>query len=205
MKKHTVLTLGLVTLLAYATQAGQEELAASITQAREEAAVTSMQLNTTLTALNGLVSQTKGDLSLAYQAFKTEIPKTQSAASATSARVEMMTKERGKYFVSWQNAVNGISNGSLQKKAQKRLNAAAKSYDKVEASLGVAGEKFRPFLSDLADVEKALSHDVTASGVKAMKGVVRSANWNYKSVSNAINKAQQEMQRMEKALSSQAT
>ena len=204
MKKNIALTLGLVSLLAYAAQASQEELAASIKQARNEAATVSTQLNATLTALNTLVGQKQGDLAPAYQAFRTEIPKTQTAATTTLARVETMSKTRGKYFVDWQNTVDSINNKSLQKKAQKRLNSASKSYDKVEAALSVAAEKFRPFLSDLADVEKALSQDVTPRGVKNMKGVVRSANWNYKSVANAINGAMEEMAKMEKALSSQA-
>ena len=115
-----------------------------------------------------------------------------------------MSKEKGKYFAGWQTTVDSINNKSLQKKAQKRLKAASESYDKVEAALTSAAEKFRPFLSDLSDVEKALSHDVTVRGVKNMKSVVRSANWNYKGVSGAINGAMKEMEKMEKALSSEA-
>jgi len=204
MKNHIALTLGLATLVTYATQAGQEELAASIKQAREEATMTSMQLTATLAALNTLVGQTKGDLGPAYRAFQAEVPKTQNAATATSARVETMTKQRARYFTDWQNTIDSISNKSLQKKAQKRLTAASQSYDNVEAALVTAREKFQPFLSDLTDIEKALSHDVTARGVKSMKGVVRSANWNHKFVANAINAALKEMGKMEKALSSQA-
>ena len=204
MKKHIAVTLGLVTLLACATQAGQQELAARMKQAREEAAATSAQLNTTLQALNTLVCQTEGDLRPAYQAFKAEIPRTQAAATATSVRVETMTREKERYFGDWQNAINGISNMSLHKKAQKRLNAASQSYDKVKANLITAGEKFRPFLSDLADVEKSLSQDVTAAGVKSVKGVTKRANWDYQFVSKSINKALKEMEKMEKALSSQA-
>jgi hypothetical protein len=39
--------------------------------------------------------------------------------------------------------------------------------------------------------------------VKAVKGTVRSANWNYKSVNSSINDALDEMKKMEKALSTQ--
>ena len=37
-----------------------------------------------------------------------------------------------------------------------------------------------------------------------MRSVVRSANWNYKFVANAINEALKEMRTMEEALSSEA-
>ncbi|PWU13627.1 MAG: hypothetical protein C5B50_19050 [Verrucomicrobia bacterium] len=204
MKKHIVLTLGLATVLVSAAQAGQEQLAASIKQAREEAASTATQLSTTLTALNTLVG-TKGDLNPCYQAFRSEIPKTESAATVTRARLETMTKERENYFRDWQATIQGINNPSLQKKAQKRLDAAAKSYDKVQEEMKAAADKFRPFLSDLSDIDKALSHDVTADGIKSMKSTVRSANWNYKFVSSAIKDALKEMDKMEKALSAQSS
>ena len=44
--------------------------------------------------------------------------------------------------------INAISNASLKKKAQKRLDAVRKSYDKVGRELVQACDKFRPFLSD---------------------------------------------------------
>jgi len=205
MKKKILITLGCATLLACAAPAGQEQLAARINQAHREAENTVAQLESTLAALNALTSQKKGDLAPAYQAFRQEIPKTQNAATATSAQVERMTKDKETYFADWQNTVKGINNPSLQKKAQKRLDSASRSYDKVEAAMVTARDKFRPFLSDLADIEKALSQDVTPGGVKGMKSVVRSANWNYQFVSNAIKSALKEMKKMETALSSEAT
>ena len=108
-----------------------------------------------------------------------------------------------RYFEGWQADINSISNESLRKKAQKRLNSVKKSYDKVAVEMKDAAEKFQPFLSDLKDVQKMLSNDVTPGGVKAIKGTVRSANWNYKSVNASINDAVSEMTKMEKALSSQ--
>jgi len=191
--------------MAYSTQADQEGLAASIKQAREEATMTASQLTATLSALNTLVGQTKGDLNPAFQAFRAEIPKTQNAAAATHARLETMSREKAQYFAEWQKAIDGINNNSLQKKAQKRLKTASEHYAEVEADLAKAGEKFRPFLSDLADVEKALSMDVTARGIKNIKSVVRSANWNYNSVAGSINSALKEMDKLEKDLSSQAS
>ena len=109
-----------------------------------------------------------------------------------------------KYFQDWQATVNSIANESLRKKAQKRLDAVRTSYDKVEASLQVAGEKCKPFLSDLGDIQKALAADVTAGGVKAIRSTVRSANWDHQFVNRAVNSALKDMSKMENALSSEA-
>jgi septal ring factor EnvC (AmiA/AmiB activator) len=202
--KKILFTLGLTTLLAVATQASQEQLAQSIKDAHLETTRTDAQLKATLASLNELTKQSKGDLKPAYKAYCAEVAKTEAAAGWTKTRVQWMASDGRTYFTNWQNTVNAIANQSLKKKAQKRLDAVKESYDKVEASLQQAGEKFRPFLSDLSDIQKALAADVTPGGVKAIKSTVSSANWNHQYVDKAVKSALKEMEKMEKALSSEA-
>jgi septal ring factor EnvC (AmiA/AmiB activator) len=204
MKKQILLTIGLAVLLASATQASQEQLASSIKDAQAETSRTSEQLKATLSALNALTKQTKGDLRPAYDAFCSEIGKTESASTWTRTRVKWMGSDGRTYFQDWQRTVDGISNDSLRKKAQKRLDSVRKSYDKVEASLQVASEKFRPFLSDLVDIKKALATDVTAAGVKSIRSTVSTANWDHQYVNQAVKSALKEMDKMQKSLSSEA-
>jgi hypothetical protein len=204
MKKQTLIMIGLATLLASATQASQEQLAQSIRDAHAETTRTSEQLKATLGAITGLTKQKSGDLRPAYDTYCSEVTKTEAAAGWTRTRVQWMAGDGRKYFQDWQTTINSIANESLRKKAQKRMDAVKKSYDKVEASLQAAGEKFRPFLSDLGDIQKALATDVTPGGVKAIKSTVRSANWNHQYVDKSIKAALKEMNKMQEALSSQA-
>ena len=204
MNKRTCLTIGLMTLLVSGTQANQQQLAVSIKDARAEATRTSQQLKATLEALNALTKQTKGDLRPAYNAFAAEIPKTEAAAGWTGTRVRWMASDGRQYFQSWQKTIDGIANESLRKKAQKRFNAVQESYGKVEIAFQKAADKFKPFLSDLNDIQKTLATDVTPGGVKAIKSTVSSANWNHKFVSSAIHSALKEMDKMQKSLSSEA-
>jgi len=204
MKMKILTTLGLATLLASATQASQQQLAQSIKDVRVETSQTAGQLSATLAALNALTAQTKGDLKPTYTAYCSEVTKTEAAAGWTLTRVQWMASDGRKYFQDWQATVSGIANESLRKKAQKRLDAVKTSYQKVEASLKQASEKFKPFLSDLGDIQKALATDVTAGGVKAIKSTVKSANWNHQYVDKAVQSALKEMDKMEKALSSEA-
>jgi hypothetical protein len=205
MKTKTILTaLSLTTLLVGVTHASQEQLANSIKETRVETTRTSEQLKGTLAAITALTKQTKGDLKPAYNNYCAEVAKTESAAGWTGTRVRWMASDGRKYFQDWQTTVNGIANESLRKKAQKRMDAVKASYDKVEASLQTASEKFKPFLSDLRDIQKALATDVTAGGVKAIKSTVKSANWNHQYVDKAVNAALKEMGKMETALSSEA-
>jgi hypothetical protein len=204
MKLKTLTLFGLATLLASAAQANQEQLATSIKEARAETVRTSEQLKATLSALTALTKQSKGDLRPAYNAFAAEVPKTEAAAAWTRVRVQWMAGDGRQYFKNWQKTVDGIANESLRKKAQKRLNAVQTDYDKVEVSLKAAGDKFKPFLSDLTDIQKTLATDVTPGGVKAVRPTVSNANWNHQFVNRSVNAALKDMERMEKALSSEA-
>ena len=73
MKKQILYMIGLATLLASATQASQEQLAKSIQDAKLETSRTSEQLKSTLSALNALTKQTKGDLRPAYNTYCAEV------------------------------------------------------------------------------------------------------------------------------------
>lgn len=204
MKQKTLRVIGLVTLIATVAQASQEKLAASISEARMETAATAAQLKTTVDALNALTEQKKGDLRPAYDTYCAEIVKTKAAAEVTKTRVQWMAGDGQKYFTEWQNTVNAINNESMRKSSQKRLDSVKASFTKVEASLKVSAEKFNPFLSDLGDIQTALSTDVTAGGVKAIRSTVSSANWNYKYVNRAVNDAVSGMNKLAKALSPDA-
>jgi hypothetical protein len=196
--------ISLATLLAAATQASQQQLAKSIKEAHQETRRTSGQLKSALSALNALTKQTQGDLHPAYKTYCAEVANTHSAAAWTRVRVQWMGGDGRKYFQDWQTTVRSIANDSLRKKAQKRLDTVRKSYDKIEASLQLATEKFKPFLSDLSDIQKTLATDVTAGGIKAVRSTVKSANSNHQSVDQAVNAALKEMVTMEQALSSEA-
>ena len=204
MKIQRLLALGFVTLLPLAAQANQEQLANSIKETRVEATRASDQLKATLDALTVLTKQKEGDLRPAYNTFAAEVPKTEGAAAWTQTRVKWMEGDGLNYFTSWQKSVDSVANESLRKQAQKRLNAARKSYNKVGVSLKDASEKFKPFLSDLADIQTVLSKDVTAGGVKAVKSTVSDANWRFKAVNRVFHDALEEMHKMEKALSPEA-
>jgi DNA-binding XRE family transcriptional regulator len=204
MKKQTLLVIGLATLLASATQASQEQLANSMKETRLEAGRTRDQLAAALGVLTTLTKQEKGDLRPAYEAFTAELPKTEAAAAATRTRVSWMQGDGMKYFEDWQKTVSSINNESLRKKSQKRLDAVKKSYAKVTDEFNEGAQKFKPFLADLGDIQKVLSTDLTAKGVKGLRSTVSNANWHYKDVNRSINSALDEMKDMEKELSSEA-
>jgi len=204
MKKQILLSIGLVALMTTVTRASQEQLAAGVKETQAEATRTAEQLKETVATLNALSKQKKGDLRPTYDKFCAEIVKTRAAADLTVSRVNSMNTSGVQYFEDWQKTINGINNESMRKKSQKRMDSVKTSYHKVLAAMTEAAEKFKPFLSDLNDIQKVLATDVTAGGVKAAESTIKSANWNYKYVEKAVKTALRELDKMAKSLNSEA-
>jgi hypothetical protein len=181
---------------------GQAGLKKGVAETRAETARTRDQLQATVASLSALSDQREGDLKPTYAAYVAEVEKTHAAAERTMKRVSAMQDASKAYFGTWQQEIGGISNESLRKTAQKRLEVMRKSYDKVVVSLREASTEFKPFLSNLDDIQKMLANDITPAGVKAVHGVVDDADSNVKRVSSAIVEASEELESMETALSS---
>jgi len=184
------------------TASPQARLVDSIAVIQVETTATRNQLQATLNTLTALTKQEKGDLQPTFEAYTANVTKTHTVAEQTAARITTMQNASKEYFDAWKMQINEIKNESLLKKAMKRMNAVQEKYNGVIKSLQDASEKFKPFLSNLDDVQKMLASDITPGGVKAVRGVADDANWNMKKVRSSINDAIKELGDMAKSLSS---
>jgi len=199
--RRLALTIGLATTMAATGFAGQEALMKSVGDALGEANATKSQLAATMGALNALLAtKPGGDLRPAYQTYIENVDKTKKDATITKARFDQMNGDSASYFNSWKSDNQSIKNAKLRKVADKRLAAVQKDYRSALAALQGASAKFTPFLSDLNDIQTALSNDLTANGLKAAKGVFKQANKDHKNVQTEVTKALQHLGAMQAAL-----
>jgi Skp family chaperone for outer membrane proteins len=202
--RSKALALALILVTAQAASAGQEQLAASIGETRNEVIATRDQLQATVDSLDALVKQKEGDLKPAYDEFVAQVAKTRAAAAVTKTRSEKMQGDAKTHFDSWQKEIDSIANEKLGKQGQKRLDSVQKSYNKAITKLQGASTSFQPYLSDLGDVTKILSNDLTRGGIKAIRGTVDNAKFHLRTVRNQIFDAIKELESMEKSFSSTA-
>ncbi len=188
--RRLALTVGLAALMSATGYADQEALMKSVGDALTEVNATKSQLAATMSSLNALLATKPGDdLRPAYQAYVDNVDKTKQAAATTKQRVDQMNSDSANYFSSWKSDNDKISNPQLHKVATHRLEQVQKNYASSIASLQVASDKFTPFLSDLGDIQTALSNDLTAKGLKAAKGVFEKANHDHGEVQKEIGTA----------------
>jgi len=183
----------------------QAKLADSVDVIQKETVVTRDQLQATLNTLNALIKQEKGDLKPTFEKYEAEVKKTHTVAEQTAARITAMQDASKEYFGTWKSQINEINNESLRKKALNRMEDVLEKYNDVIKSLSEASEKFKPFLSNLDDVQKMLANDITPGGVKAVRSIADDANWNMKKVRSSIAEAIEELGDMAKSLSSQTS
>jgi hypothetical protein len=202
MGRRLALALGWSTLMVATGHAGQEALMKSVGDALAEGRATKGQLAATMSSLNRLLATKPGDdLRPAYQAFVENADKTRKDAETTKLRVAQMNGASANYFSTWKADNETISNQQVRKVATKRLETVQKDYGVSLSSLQDASAKFTPLLSDLADIQTALSNDLTAKGLKAAKGVLKKANHDHDAVQKEIDKATQHFMAMQTALS----
>jgi hypothetical protein len=199
--RNLLLIVGLAALITVTAYADQQDLLKSVGDALTEGNATKSQLAATVSSLNALQATKPGeDLRPAYQAYVENVDKTKQAAEVTKQRVDKMNADSATYFSSWKADNEKINNADLRKVAMKRLENVQKDYQKSVASLQAASAKFTPFISDLSDIQTALSNDLTANGLKAAKDVFKKANKAHGEVQKNIEAAIQHLTATQTAL-----
>ncbi len=207
MKIVSLLRFALVAFAAGAGSAlfaGQEALAAAIKETRNETVLTHNELVANLKALNALVGQKEGDLRPAYEAFTGSLKGTRDAADRTAKRVAGLQAEGETHFSTWQAEVETITDEGIRNRALKRLAAARKNWNGAATALQQATTQFPALLGYLADIEKALSYDLTADGIKSVRGAAQSANDSFGRIQELTQHAVTELDELTASMSSTA-
>jgi SMC interacting uncharacterized protein involved in chromosome segregation len=152
-------------------------------------------------SLNALMASRPGeDLRPAYQAYVQNVEKTRQAADTTRRRYEQMNADSNNYFSTWRADNRKIANRDIRAKANQRLEQVRQEYRGSVASLKAAAEQFRPFLSDLTDIQTALSNDLTGKGLSSLSATAKKANFDHDQVQREINEAASHLNAMRTAL-----
>ncbi len=149
--------------------AAMNTAAASITR-------TSDQVERTLTALNDLVDRPQPDLSRQFRTFSSELKSLESNATQVSTEAKAMKSKSAAYFDRWNQELATIQNEDIRNRSEARQKEVAARFEGIAANYSNAEAEFRPFLSDLRDVQRFLATDLTSGGIAAVKPFANKAN-----------------------------
>lgn len=194
---------GVLILTGCATSGPDRAAATSSTMRSTREALTDAktQIDATLRALNDLVNQTSGDLRPNFKQFANDIPRNQAAADRVMRRADKMKAKGSEYFKKWETEIAQIHNIDIRNLSAERRSRALENYQRVTVEMQAAKESYRAFMSDLLDIQKYLSNDLTRAGVDSIAPTVRKANDHAGSVKERLDAAINQLDQVARELS----
>ena len=130
--------------------------------------------------LNDLVSNANPDLRKQFDAFNSSVNDLGVTAREVSSKADEMKAQGAAYFTKWDEETAQMRNEDIRHRSQERKQEVAANFARISQQYDDTKTAFRPFMSDLRDVQNYLKTDLTAGGLAAIKNAAA------KSASDAI-------------------
>ena len=176
-------TLAIIAFAAYfvgcATMAGFKKgarAAASMNDAQNELLEAKSQTEATTISLNAFNKQDDIDLPTQFKEFRKAIHSMESQFGRARRSVEKANEKGDKFFHEWEQEIALITNEDLRQRSETRKKNLLESFNKIGASMQPAEDAYGIFMSDLRDVERFLSIDLTPEGIAEISDTVQKAN-----------------------------
>jgi DUF2959 family protein len=163
------------------------------------------QVQGAMDSLNALTSGDPKNLSKNYKAFSKNVEDMAKSQQTTAARAEDFKTRRDAYLAEWQKQMQEVSNPDIQALMQTREEAVKATFETLQPAAQAARDAFPPFLSDLQDIQKLLSVDLSPSGVAAAGPVGQKAVANGTTVLQNIDAVLATLNKIEAAVSPKTT
>jgi hypothetical protein len=165
-------TVAATLLLAGCASTGYDKgnkTAANIQAAADLIGALPAQVDKTLTSLSDIVEKPQADLRPQYKQFAANMSEVESSAKEIAAARKSMAEKQKEFFAKWDEQAAQIQNEDIKARSQARKDEVNQKMLAIKTSYAEAEMAFKPFMSDLKDVQKYLSVDLTTAGVAAIK------------------------------------
>lgn len=150
--------------------------AAGLKESADKISAADGQLDATLASLNDLVNNPQSDLRPQYKKYSDNVDDLASLAKHVDDSVASMRKNGKEYFAKWSEQLATIKNEDIRNRSAARQKEVSDELMNVKRSYAGVQVAFKPFMSDLRDLQKYLGTDLTPAGVASMKDIAPKAN-----------------------------
>ena len=155
---------------------------------RQQLVASGEQGQAAVSSLDALVNA-KGDLPPLFKDYRKQVKQFEADGAAVSKRVDAVRAAYSAYFAKWDAENAEINNAAYKQQANLRRTEAYDQYVAMEQSLQALTKVYRPFVSDLNDVLKVLSVDLTAQGVATSRTMVGECHADLKEMAGLLRTA----------------
>jgi hypothetical protein len=199
------LTAGLVTGCASANYNKSADTATTLDKSSAMIAKSRSQINDSLAALNDLVSNPQPDLRKQYDTFDATVDALDSTSKDIASENEAMKKEGAAYFKEWDKEIATIQNEDIRSRSETRRSEVAVRFNRASEQYDETRNAFLPYMSDLRDVQKFLSNDLTSGGLVAIKDVTAKASTDAVPVKESLTRLSEQLKGLGTSMSTTDT
>lgn len=174
----TTLLFGAITFMGGCATTGMERSASTSTSMKtverdiREAAA---QVDATGVSLNELINPGQGNAKKAFAKYSDNVAKMEQIGKRLLKHTDEMSARGKDYFEEWDKQKNTYTNPQIRELSEQRRADLGEIYAQIPAaSVGVKGA-FNAYLSDIQEIQKYLSNDLTPKGIEAIAPVAQKA------------------------------
>jgi hypothetical protein len=173
-----VVAAGFALVIAGCATSGYDagtKTAANIQDAANRIAAVPGLIDQTLGAMNDLIQNPQPDLRPQFKKFSSQLDSMISEAKDIGDARRSMDSKGKEFFAKWDEQIAQIHNEDIKARSQSRKEEVSQKLLAIKRSYSEAEIAFTPFVSDLKDVQKFLSVDLTTGGLAAIKSPAANA------------------------------
>ncbi len=182
MKNRYIQTVSLITALAgtafLLTACGStkgykqaDKTGAGIAEFRDEITNGKKAIDATMKSLGDVATSANTDPRKAFEKYSKDVANLESTAAKIRKRAQDMKEQGQAYFKQWEKQLAEVNNPEIRNLAQERKAKLQETFDRIKQYTEPLKAQFDPWMSDLKDLQKYLSQDLTIAGVDAAKGL----------------------------------
>jgi len=169
-----MLLLGTVSFLGGCATTGMDrsvKTSNSIREVDSEIRKMIVQIDVTAASLDAVVTTGQPNLKKPFEKYSDNVENLDKEGKRVIKRLEEMKIRSNEYFAEWEKEGDAFTNSEIRELSTERRTKLAASYARVPAAgAGIKGT-YNAYLTDLKEIQKYLSTDLTPKGVEGITPV----------------------------------
>ena len=146
-----------------------DKTGAGIAEYRDEVVLVKKAVDQTLKSIDQIELTANTDPRKAFEKFSKDLAALDAAAAKAAQRGQEMKASGDAYFMNWEEQLAQVKNPEIKKLAEERKAKLWDAFNNIKNVAEPLKAQFDPWLSDVKDLQKYLSNDLTIAGVDAAK------------------------------------
>lgn len=148
-----------------------DKTGAGIAEFRDEIVHGKKAIDATMKSLSDIAASANMDPRKPFERFSKAVAELESTAANVRKRADSMQQQGAAYFKQWEKELAEVSNPEIRSLAEQRKAKLQGAFDSIRKHAEPLRAQFNPWMSDLKDLHKYLSNDLTVTGVDAAKSL----------------------------------